>query len=159
MSYVERRTLRMSPAEEVAYLQRHQWGRLATVSPEGEPHVTPVGYVFLAGRIYFHGLVRSRRGRHIAQGSRLCLCVDDGVDDGQGYRERRGVVVYGDVRVLGPEDRDLLARVRDHYAERFFGRTDIHYERRTHAWYELTPDRTTSWDFSKIPRGADRFSD
>jgi hypothetical protein len=29
-------------------------------------------------------------------------------------------------------------------------------QRRTHSWYRIDVARTSSWDFSKIPPGADR---
>lgn len=159
MAAVNRKSMRMSDEEQARYLDDHKFGRLATVSSDGEPHVAPVGYVSVEGRIYFHGLKASRRGRHIAEGSQVCLCVDDGVGETDEYRDRTGVVLYGRCRELVPdEDVALLDRVRGRFGEVFFGDRDASYERSSHAWYELTSHRSTSWDFSKIPSGADRFA-
>ena len=81
-----------------------------------------------------------------------------GVGEGDGYRDRSGVVLYGRCRELTAVDHELLERVRARFGEVFFGDPQASYERSTHAWYELVPHRSTSWDFSKIPQGSDRFA-
>lgn len=160
MAYVDRKSLRMSDDEVVQYLSERKWGRLASVNAEHEPHVAPIGYLSIGTDVYFHALIKSRRGRDIAAGSRLALCVDDGVAKGEGYSERTGVVVYGLGRLIDPSDSpdaESLNRLRGMFAAKFFGDVATDFERRTHGWYELKVDRHVSWDFSKIPEGADRY--
>ena len=154
---VDRATLRMSESEVVAYLGERRWARAATVSADAEPHVSPVGYVFLEGRLYFYSARSSPRTRNIAAGSRVALCVDDGVGERDGYRDRRGVVAHGTARLLG-EDEPLLERVRPAYSRSLFGDPAVEVRRRTHVWIEVDPYRLTSWDFGRIPAGSDRFS-
>jgi nitroimidazol reductase NimA-like FMN-containing flavoprotein (pyridoxamine 5'-phosphate oxidase superfamily) len=154
--YVKRANLHMSADEIDAFLGSHAWGRLASVSAEGEPHVAPIGYIALDRRVYFHGLVQSRRGRDLAGEPRVALCVDDGVGDHETYSDRRGVVVYGTCRTLSDDDEALVRRVRGRFAMVFFEDPSVEFERRTHAWYEIAPYRFASWDFAKIPIGADR---
>ena len=154
--YVKRSDLHLSDDEIANYLAERQWGRMGTVSADGEPHVSPLGYLFLDGRVWFHGLVKSRRSRQIGEEARVALCVDDGVGEGDTYSQRRGVVVYGTCRKVTADD-PRLADVRAAFAERFFGDPEAEYERRTHAWYVVDPYRFASWDFGRIPTGADRF--
>lgn len=158
MAYVDRRTLRMSDEEIRNFLEASRWGRLGTVSPDGEPHVAPIGIHHHGGRLYFHGLVRSRRARDLDANPRVSLCVDDGVGPGSVYADRRGVIVYGTCRRLGPDDADLLDAVRAGYAQRFFGDPHTRFERPSHAWFEITPYRYASWDFGRIPTGTDRMT-
>jgi nitroimidazol reductase NimA-like FMN-containing flavoprotein (pyridoxamine 5'-phosphate oxidase superfamily) len=158
MAYVKRDALQMSNEEIDAFLASSQWGRLGTVSADGEPHVAPIGFHLHGGRLYFHGLLRSRRSRDLEAEERVSLCVDDGVGPDAGYGQRRGVIVYGRCRQLGDDDRDLVVALRPGYAERFFGDREKNFERRTHAWFEITPYRFASWDFGKIPTGADRMT-
>jgi nitroimidazol reductase NimA-like FMN-containing flavoprotein (pyridoxamine 5'-phosphate oxidase superfamily) len=148
---VARKTLRMTLAEGDAYLVSQCWARVASVDAHGEPHVSPVGYVFLDGRVYFYGTEEARRTHDVRGGSRVSVCVDSGTDGR--YSERRGVILYGTCRIV-PE----TERVRVAYAQALFGdpATDVH--RRTHVWFEVEPYRRVSWDFGKIPAGADRFS-
>jgi nitroimidazol reductase NimA-like FMN-containing flavoprotein (pyridoxamine 5'-phosphate oxidase superfamily) len=154
--YIERADLRMDDDAIAGFLTQHSWGRLGSVSGGGEPHVAPIGYVYVDGRIYFLGLRRSRRARDLAHERRVALCVDDGVGADDAYADRRGVVVYAEARVLDPDD-PALAAVGPAFAERFFGDREAGVRRPTHDWYELTPYRFASWDFAKIPAGADRM--
>ena len=158
MAYVTRDTLKMSDEEITAFLATSQWGRLGTVSADGEPHVAPIGFHLHNDRLYFHGLLRSRRSRDLQAEERVSLCVDDGVGADSSYAKRRGVIVYGTCRRLGDDDAALVADLRPGYAQRFFDDPNKDFERRTHAWFEITPYRFASWDFGKIPSGTDRMT-
>jgi hypothetical protein len=147
----------MADDECDAFLASHKWARMATVSPDGAPTVSPVGYVALDGALWFYGMARGRRAADIEAGSRVSMCIDDGVEEGQGYAERRGVVVYGTARVVVGGD-PVLDRVRPAYAQALCGDSSVDFHRRTHVWLEATPYRRTSWDFGRIPPGRDRFA-
>jgi nitroimidazol reductase NimA-like FMN-containing flavoprotein (pyridoxamine 5'-phosphate oxidase superfamily) len=158
MAKVARKRLAMSEDEADAFLAAQMWARVATVSPEGEPTVSPVGYVAVDGRLYFYAMASGRRANDVEAGSRVSMCVDAGVGEAENYRDRKGVVVYGTCRVVRHDETELLGRVRPAYARNLFGNPDQDFHRRTHAWYEVDPYRRTSWDFAKIPSGADRFA-
>jgi nitroimidazol reductase NimA-like FMN-containing flavoprotein (pyridoxamine 5'-phosphate oxidase superfamily) len=157
MAKVARSRLAMSDDECDAFLASHKWARVASVSPKGEPTVSPVGYLTLDGRLWIYNTGSGRRTKDIEAGSRVSMCVDDGVGEGQGYRERRGAVVYGTARVVADDD-PVLEAVRPAYAELHFGDPDTDFRRRTHVWIEVTPYRRTSWDFGRIPPESDRFA-
>lgn len=154
---VDRSVLRMSDEEIDAYLRRQRWARVATVSAAGEPHVSPVGYVFHEGRIYFYSAASSPRTRNVREWPRVSLCIDDGLGDEDTYADRRGVIVNGEAAVLAADDR-RLERVRTAYARAVVGDASVDFRRRTHVWIEVTPDKFTAWDFGRIPPGADRFA-
>jgi pyridoxamine 5'-phosphate oxidase family protein len=71
---------RFTPAE-IAYLQAHRVGRLATASERGDLHVVPVAYRYhpeeevidLGG----HGMVTSRKYREALRHGRVAFVVDD----------------------------------------------------------------------------------
>ena len=66
--------------EEVAYLRSQRLARLATVSPDGQPDVVPVGFEFDGTHVYVGGLdpARTRKFRNVRAGStRVALVVDD----------------------------------------------------------------------------------
>jgi nitroimidazol reductase NimA-like FMN-containing flavoprotein (pyridoxamine 5'-phosphate oxidase superfamily) len=154
MPYVRRKDLELTANEADAFLRANTWGRLATASLGAEPHVTPLGYVLHDGAIWFHGLRRSRRGRHLAENPRVAFLVDDGVAPGQPYTERRGVIVYGRCEVAN--DHPEMERARAAYLRSLGMRSVDEVQRRTHNWYRIEIDRLASWDFRKIPAGADR---
>ncbi|HEY7984692.1 MAG TPA: PPOX class F420-dependent oxidoreductase [Ktedonobacterales bacterium] len=90
---------RFTPAE-IAYLQAHRLGRLATVSAAGDPHVVPVAYRYDAGEqaidIGGHGLVSSRKYREALRHGRVAFVVDDRAPEGM----PRLIEVRGTARAL-----------------------------------------------------------
>ena len=107
MAKVSRRALRLSDSELEAFLRASRWGRLATANADGEPHITPLGYVYFRGAIYLHALKSGRRARDLAENPKVAFLVDDGVAPGDSYRQRRGVILYGSC-VVADDDRVLL---------------------------------------------------
>ena len=129
-------------------------GRLATASLEAEPHITPLGYVLHNGAIWFHGLKSGRRARDLAENPNVAFLVDDGVAPGDNYTQRRGAIVYGEC--LPADDHPALDEVRVAYMHAMDASSVHEIQRRTHTWYRIDIARTASWDFRKIPAGADR---
>jgi pyridoxamine 5'-phosphate oxidase family protein len=67
--------------EEIAYLQSHRLGRLATVSQTGEPHVVPVGFRYNPEQdsidIGGHSIVSTKKYRDAVRYGRVAFVVDD----------------------------------------------------------------------------------
>lgn len=145
---VPRAQLRMSDAELDAFLATERTARCGTVSPDGDPHVAPLWFVWHDGAMWLNSLKRSRRARDLAEGSRVALCVDAG----EGYAELRGAVLYG--RAQDATDHADLATVRGLFGAKYWGGAQVP-EVRSHRWFRVDPDRIASWDFAKIPTGAD----
>jgi nitroimidazol reductase NimA-like FMN-containing flavoprotein (pyridoxamine 5'-phosphate oxidase superfamily) len=154
---VSRKLLRLTDDELERFLAASTYGRLATANRAGEPHVTPLGYVYRDGAIYFHALREGRRGRDLAENPRVAFLVDDGLGPGETYRERRGAILYGTCVVA--DDDPLLDDVRHAYMRAMGASSVGEIQRRTHSWYRIDVERTSSWDFRKIPAGADRKAD
>ena len=69
---------------------------VATVRPDGSPHVMPVWGVWLAGRVWFSSGLRSRKARDLEADPRCTVTTDDARDP---------VVVDGVAeRLTGPAD-------------------------------------------------------
>ncbi len=81
---------------EAAYLAENVLGRLATVSPSGQPHVVPVAYRFDGTDIYFGGweLERSLKYRNLVANNKVAFVVDEIVST-RPWRVR-GVEVRGE---------------------------------------------------------------
>jgi nitroimidazol reductase NimA-like FMN-containing flavoprotein (pyridoxamine 5'-phosphate oxidase superfamily) len=154
MPYVKRSELRLTDEELEEFLGATRWGRLATANLELEPHITPLGFVFHGGAIYFHAMVKGRRGRDLAENPKVAFLVDDGVGPGEPYTKRRGAILYGHCVVA--EDGPELDAAKQAYMRAMEAKSIDEIQRRTHAWYRIDVTRTSSWDFRKIPAGADR---
>ncbi|MBN2386256.1 MAG: TIGR03618 family F420-dependent PPOX class oxidoreductase [Anaerolineales bacterium] len=51
-------------------------GRLATVSPDGQPHVVPVWYLWETGRIWIHSYPSTQKIAHLDRNPRCAFVVD-----------------------------------------------------------------------------------
>lgn len=155
---VSRKDLRLTPEELEAFLHASRWGRLATANRAGEPHITPLGYVYCQGKIYFHALKKGRRARDLEENPKVAFLVDDGVGPGDTYMKRRGAILYGTC-VLADDDPILRNEAIYEYMRAMEAKTVDEIQRRSHSWYRIDVERTSSWDFRKIPAGVDRKAD
>ena len=66
--------------EEVAYLQSQRLARVATVDPDGQPDVVPVGYEYNGTHLYIGGLdpEKTRKYRNVQAGNtKVAVVIDD----------------------------------------------------------------------------------
>jgi pyridoxamine 5'-phosphate oxidase family protein len=65
--------------KESKYLKEQRLGRIATVSPDIQPHVVPVALEFDGSHFYFGGwnLEKSLKFRNIRQNNKVALVVDN----------------------------------------------------------------------------------
>jgi general stress protein 26 len=136
----------MTPEELEEFLRTERTVRVGTVSPDGEPHVSPLWFVWHDGAMYFNSLKRSRRARDVEEGSRVSACVDAGHE----YAELRGAILYGVIEEAGD-----VPDIRQMFGDKYWGGIEIP-EVKSHRWLVLRPDKAVSWDFKKIPTGRDR---
>ncbi|MET9595996.1 pyridoxamine 5'-phosphate oxidase family protein [Streptomyces sp. NPDC006516] len=152
MSVAQRRGRRimMTDAERDAYLQVQRTCRVATVSPEGRPHVGALWFVWDGTSLWLYSLTRSLRWSQLRRDPRVAVVVDDGVE----YGELRGVELSGEVSFVGEIPRtgehlpELEAPERL-FASKYFGLDSLPHDAR-HGWLRLTPEAVTSWDFRKL---------
>ena len=88
--------------EETEYLESQLLGRLATVSPDGQPHVVPVGFRYNAelGTIDIggHDFARRKKYREVQRNPRVAFLVDD-LASVNPWRVR-GIEIRGEAEVL-----------------------------------------------------------
>ena len=93
------RVSRFTAAEE-QFLQRNEIGRLATISPDGIPHVVPVCHVYRDSTLWTAVDYETKKYRNILANNRVALVVDV-------YSPNRGILVQGRAEIVekGPEFR------------------------------------------------------
>lgn len=68
-------------AAEIAYLQSQRLGRIATVGPDGQPHVVPVGFRYNPELdtidIGGHDFAKRKKYRDVQRNPRVAFVVDD----------------------------------------------------------------------------------
>lgn len=89
--------------EEIAYLQSQRLGRLATVGPNGQPHVVPVGFRYNSEQdtidIGGHDFAKRKKWRDVHQNPLVAFVVDDLASVNPWTP--RGIEVRGEAEVLG----------------------------------------------------------
>ncbi len=140
----------MTDEELDDYLHSARTLRLATVDDAGVPHVVPLWFVWHDGAIWLNSLRKTRRHRHLLTGRRVGLVVDDGHE----YAELRGVRMTG-IPTAVPDADGVRIEAYHRFANKYFGVDELPNQR-SYETIRITPDDIASWDFRKIPAGADR---
>lgn len=136
-------------AKERDYLLSHRLGRLATVRPDGRPHVVPVGFQFNADSTIDIGgpnLGSSQKYRNVKGDTRVALVVDDTVPEHDPVFRAgvgRGIEIEGWAEALSDEEPPAFA------SPDFFSREVI----RVH------PERVLSWHLDESVPGLHVLAD
>jgi PPOX class probable F420-dependent enzyme len=155
MSATQRRGRRimMTPAELDEFLTTQRNCRVATLSPDGAPHVSPLWFVWDGTSMWLYSVVRSKRWAGLRRDPRIAVVVDTGEE----YDELRGVELSGTAEFVGevPRTGELCAELdvaETLFARKNFGLDEMPHDGR-HAWVRLTPEKIVSWDFRKLAAG------
>ena len=122
-------------------IERERVCRVATVNPEGLPHLVPVCAVVADGRIYFGSGDDARKVKNLQANPRIAVTVDLYSDD---WAHIKGVLVQGQAKLIerGPrfrKIRTLLYRKYPQYP------TDAAIEESDSVVVEVTPSAVFSW--------------
>lgn len=87
---------------EIKYLQNQRLGRIATVGPDGQPHVVPVSFrynpeldtVDIGG----HGFAKRKKFRDVRKNPRVAIVVDD-IASLNPWKVR-GIEIRGEAEIL-----------------------------------------------------------
>ena len=157
----QRDTVSMPPDEVAMFLAAGRKLQLATLNPDGTPHLVSMFYAMRDGRIAFWTYRASQKARNLARDPRITCLIEDGED----YFELRGVQIAGVVRTVedvasvgrlvaggmaGPSVRSgavqgqsdgAAAEVIDDYVARAAAKR---------AAYVVEPQRVVSWDHRRL---------
>ncbi len=96
----QRDRVQMTPDEVTQMLAGCRKVQLATIGPDGYPHLVTMYYTLLDGRIAFWTYRTSQKARNLARDPRIsCL-----VEAGEAYFDLRGVLIQGEVRTITDPD-------------------------------------------------------
>ncbi|MEV1021835.1 pyridoxamine 5'-phosphate oxidase family protein [Streptomyces sp. NPDC050264] len=144
------RKIMMTSQELDTFLTEQRTCRVATVSADGTPHVSPLWFVWDGTSMWFYSLARSRRWADLRADGRVAVAVDAG----EGYGELRGVELSGRIEFVGESPRTGEPCPELGAPERLFARKNFEMDEMfhdgRHAWARLTPDKIASWDFRKL---------
>jgi PPOX class probable F420-dependent enzyme len=157
----QRDRVRMSDAEVAEMLAAGRKVQLATINPDGYPHLVTMYYALLDGKIAFWTYRTSQKALNLARDPRIsCL-----VETGDGYFDLRGVQIQGTVETITDPDDVYRIGLRigqvmgnglaGAAAAPADGAADAVNEyvasaARKRYGYIVTPVRVISWDHTKL---------
>ena len=98
--------IKMSPEEVDAFLHERHTMSVATIGPDGRPHVVAMWYGFLDGKPAFWTFAKSQKVLNLQRNPKLSVMLESGTP----YSELRGLVIEGTADIIAG-DVDLAARV------------------------------------------------
>ncbi|MEP6480193.1 MAG: pyridoxamine 5'-phosphate oxidase family protein [Rhodoglobus sp.] len=127
---------------------KHYW--LATVRPDGRPHVVPRWGVWLDGRLYYDGSPATRHARNVEANPACTLTLEDGAN---------AVILDGRSEASRADAKGLGSRISAAFAKYH----DDGYSPSADAWAGeqggglrvFTPQTALAW--TKFPTDATRF--
>ncbi len=143
--------IKMTPEEVDAFLHERHTMSVATIGPDGRPHVVAMWYGFLDGKPAFETYRKSQKVKNLERDPRMtCL-----IEDGDRYDQLRGVELIGQGTVI--DDKDALRTIARSLFERYetgFGADQgeeyISFMVAKRVAVRVDFEDVVSWDHSKI---------
>ncbi len=147
-----RASVRMSEPEIEDFLTANMKVQIATIGPDGMPHLTTLFYVLEDGQLAFWTYGASQKVVNLRRDPRIACLVEDGED----YFELRGVSIQGKARLV--EEYDDIRALGSRVARRMAGDADlgdfgdeiVEKQARKRVGIVVEPTKVTSWDHSKM---------
>ncbi|MEV0341630.1 PPOX class F420-dependent oxidoreductase [Nocardia sp. NPDC050713] len=150
MGVNQRAQIVMSDAEIAEFLERSRIATLATLGPQGRPHLTAMWYALIDGEIWFETKAKSQKAVNLRRDPRV-TCMIEG---GQTYDQLRGVSIEGRAEII--DDPERLFAVGVSVWERYTGpyseevRPLVENMLNKRVAVRVVPERVRSWDHRKL---------
>jgi len=147
-----RSAVRMSDAEAEAFLAAARKVQVATINPDGSPHLTTLFYVVRDGQIGFWTYASSQKVKNLERDPRITCLVEDGED----YFELRGVSISGEAELV--VDQDRIREIGTAVASRVvhgvdlgeIGAAEVERQVQKRVGVLVKPIKVASWDHRKM---------
>ena len=147
-----RNAVQMGEEEIEQFLVDNMKVQIATIGPDGTPHLTTLFYVLEDGMLAFWTYGRSQKVVNLRRDPRITCLVEDGED----YFELRGVSIQGKARLL--EEYDEIRALGSRVATRMAGDVDlgefgdeiVDQQARKRVGIVVEPVKVASWDHRKM---------
>lgn len=147
-----RNAVRLTDEELSEFLAAQMKVQVATVGPDGAPHLTTLFYVVDEGRVAFWTYGASQKIANLRRDPRISCLIEDGED----YGELRGVSIQGRATLVEQYD-DILA-LGSRVATRMAGGVDlgefgdqiVAQQARKRVGVIVEPEKVASWDHRKM---------
>jgi general stress protein 26 len=155
---VNKQYVAMGEVQVWDFLETRRVLMTAFVREDGYPHLTPVWFVIADRKIYFRATSNKVKVK-LAEGAKVCCAAEDG----SGFDQLRGVVVWGRSRIV--TELRLIERYNTLKSVKYAGASSTELDM-PEAWarrraidpltiIEIAPERISSWDNTKLDQWRD----
>ncbi|TMR92507.1 pyridoxamine 5'-phosphate oxidase family protein [Nonomuraea basaltis] len=147
----QRARIAMSDDDVTAFLESSRKLQLATINPDGTPHLVTMFYGLDAGRIAFWTYGKAQKARNLARDPRVSCLIEAGDD----YNELRGILLYGKAERIDDRDhvmaigmtvaRRMTPGVPDEMLRPYVGQTGL-----KRVAYVVERTKVVSWDHRRL---------
>lgn len=150
MGQNQRSQITMTPEEIDVFIEQSRTATMATVGPNGAPHLVAMWYAWLDGTVWFETKAKAQKVVNLRRNDRLSVMIEDG----RTYDQLRGVALEGRGVVI--EDPDEIWRMGVNVFERYNGPyseemkpfVEIMLQKRVAVKLEI--ERIRTWDHRKL---------
>jgi PPOX class probable F420-dependent enzyme len=147
--------VRMSDQEVSDFLADNIKAQVASLGPDGAPHLTTLFYIVRDGRLAFWTYGRSQKIRNLERDPRVSVLVEGGED----YFELRGVSINGKAEII--RDYEGIFSIGSEVATRMigadsfealgdFGRETVEKQAQKRVAVVIHPEHVATWDHRKM---------
>lgn len=150
MGVNERSRITMSDDEIATYIEQRRTCTMATIGPNGQPHLVAMWYAVVDGQIWFETKAKSQKVQNLKRDDRITVSIEDGWT----YDTLRGVSIEGRAAIV--DDPDALWAVGVSVWERYTGPyTDemkpfVELMLNKRVAVRVDVERIRSWDHTKL---------
>ncbi len=146
----QRSQIAMTDDEIATFIEQSRTATMATIGPNGMPHLVAMWYGVIDGEIWFETKIKSQKAVNLRRDPRIVVSIEDGWT----YDTLRGVSIEGTVDLT--EDPDQLWAVGVDVWERYTGpysdevKPFVEFMLVKRCAVRVKVDRIRSWDHRKL---------
>jgi PPOX class probable F420-dependent enzyme len=146
----QRSQIQLSDEEIAAFVEQQRTATLASLGPDGQPHLVAMWYAVVDGQLWFETKAKSQKAVNLRRDPRVSVLIESG----HTYDSLKGVSFEGTAEVV--DDADALWQVGVSVWERYTGpyteemRPFVEVMLNKRVAVRVDVERTRSWDHKKL---------
>ncbi|GAB2629502.1 PPOX class F420-dependent oxidoreductase [Prescottella soli] len=146
----QRGQITMTEVEITEFIERSRVSTMATIGPNGTPHLVAMWYAVIDGELWFETKAKSQKAVNLRRDDRLTMMIEDG----DTYDTLRGVSIEGRGEIV--DDPEALFKVGISIWERYTGpysedvKPAVEMMLHKRVAVRVVPERVRSWDHRKL---------
>ena len=146
-----RSQIRMTDSEIATFIEEQKNLQVATIGPDGAPHLTTLWFAVVDDAIVFETFTKSQKIRNLERDPRITVLLEDGTE----YENLCGVQISGTAELHSDEDTvhrlatQVMVRNTPGIGEDVLSDAALHMARKRTA-VVVKPDKVVSWDHRKL---------